>query len=65
MKTVMKNYSDVEMRNLSKMGVDLFNKSLRIRHEGHKGPNKVYKRKISQDIKYFELNKEVRKDYTS
>ena len=55
-------YSDVEIARMV-----LANKPLRIRqyHEGHKGPYKVFIRKISQDIKYFQLNKEVRKYYKS
>ena len=55
-------YSDVEIARMV-----LANKPLRIRqyHEGHKGPYKVFIRKIIQDIKYFQLNKEVRKYYKS
>lgn len=60
-------YSDVEMNKLEKVRDKSSIKSSRIRQyfDGHKGPYKVYIRKISQDIKYFELNKDIRKQYST
>ena len=34
-------------------------------YDGHKGPYKVYIRKVEQDLKYFELNKAIRLKYKS
>ena len=44
---------------------DGLGESPRIRqyYGGHKGPYKVFIRKINQDIKYYELNKEIRLKY--
>ena len=56
-------YSDVEMSKLSKVRDKIKIPRIRQYFDGHKGPYKVFIRKISQDIKYFELNKETRKKY--
>lgn len=61
-------YSDVEMSKIASTERRVVNKVLvspRIRqyYEGHKGPYKVFVRKIDKDIKYFELNKDLRKKY--
>lgn len=62
-------YSDEEMRKLAVCEKKMENKVVtpRIRqyYDGHKGPFKVFVRKINRDIKYFELNKVLRNKYKS
>ena len=62
---VVEKLTDVEMNKMAKVVDILSVKTSRVRQyfDGHKGPYKVFIRIFLQDIKHFEFNKDIRKQW--
>ena len=58
----MRRIASIERRSVNK---GLVSPRSRQYYEGYKGPYRAFVRKIEKDFKFFQLNKELRKNYNS